>query len=134
MPKSKASLGEVWKVAFSLSVVGRNWLSVSRRTTDKYGGGGEDATRSADKRKQMDGDNPKGVRTQKGEGRQEWNEQKLPKMLLGYSGRRLPGRSTKNQVEKKRRKRGECRERHVRHEVVQEVVAGIEKKKRQRHR
>ena len=25
---------------------------------------------------------------------QEWNEQKLPKVLLGYSGGRLPGRST----------------------------------------
>ena len=26
---------------------------------------------------------------------EEWNEQKLPKVLPGYSGRRLPGRSTK---------------------------------------
>ena len=25
---------------------------------------------------------------------QEWNEQKLPKVLPGYSGGRLPGRST----------------------------------------
>ena len=26
---------------------------------------------------------------------QEWNEQRLPKVLAGYSGGRLPGRSTK---------------------------------------
>ena len=26
---------------------------------------------------------------------QEWNEPKMPKALLGYSGGRLPGRSTK---------------------------------------
>ena len=26
---------------------------------------------------------------------EEWNEQKLSKVLPGYSGRRLPGRSTK---------------------------------------
>ena len=29
---------------------------------------------------------------------QDWNEQRLPKMLPGYSGGRLPGRSAKEQV------------------------------------
>ena len=32
---------------------------------------------------------------ERGKGRQEWNEQKLPEALPGYSGGGLPGRSTK---------------------------------------
>ena len=32
---------------------------------------------------------------ERGTERQEWNEQKLPKALPGFSGGRLPGRSTK---------------------------------------
>ena len=32
---------------------------------------------------------------ERGKERQEWNEQKLPKALPGYSGGRLPGRTTK---------------------------------------
>ena len=38
---------------------------------------------------------------ERGKEMQEWNEQKLPKMLLGYSGGRLPGRSTKRKAEDK---------------------------------
>ena len=33
---------------------------------------------------------------------QEWNEQKLPKVLPGYSGGRLPGRSTKEKGREER--------------------------------
>ena len=40
---------------------------------------------------------------QRGDDRQEWNEQKLPKASPGYSGGRLPGRST----EEKGREEGE---------------------------
>ena len=40
---------------------------------------------------------------ERGKERQEWNEQKLPKALLGYSGGRIPGRST----EEKGREEGE---------------------------
>ena len=35
---------------------------------------------------------------------QEWNEQNVPKVLLGYRERRLPGRNTKEAVKKKERK------------------------------
>ena len=40
---------------------------------------------------------------ERGKEMQEWNEQKLPKLLLGYSGGRLPGRSTKERGWKKER-------------------------------
>ena len=40
---------------------------------------------------------------ERGKERQDWNEQKLPKALPGYSGGRLPGRST----EEKGREEGE---------------------------
>ena len=33
---------------------------------------------------------------------QEWNEQKLPKVLFGNSGGRLPGRSTKEKLQRRR--------------------------------
>ena len=36
---------------------------------------------------------------------QEWNEQKLPKVLPGYSGGRLPGRSVKEKRQRRRRGR-----------------------------
>ena len=39
---------------------------------------------------------------ERGKERQEWNEQQLPQALPGYSGGRLPGRST----EEKGRKEG----------------------------
>ena len=60
---------------------------------------------------------------------QEWNEQKLPKVLSCYSGGRLPGRSTREkgrEGEKEEDRRGW----RVWHEVAQEVVAGIKKKTR----
>ena len=59
---------------------------------------------------------------------QEWNEQKLPKVLPGYSGGKLPGRST----EEKGREEGEVDEgsgeRKIRLAIAQEVVAGIKEK------
>ena len=58
----------------------------------------------------------------------EWSEEKLPEVLPGYSGERLPGRSTKE----KGREEGEVdedgEERRIRGQIVQEVVAGIKKK------
>ena len=58
---------------------------------------------------------------------QEWSEQKLPKVLLGYSGGRLPGRSSKEagREEEEEKKNGE---RRIRNEIAQEVVAGIKEK------
>ena len=56
MPKSKASFGEVWKVPLSLSFCGTELAKRdrgSRRTTEKDGGGDEDAAGSAGKRMQM---------------------------------------------------------------------------------
>ena len=58
----------------------------------------------------------------------EWNEQKLPKVLLGHSGGRLPGRSTK---EKGREEGGMDEgggERRIRGQIVREVVAGTKEK------
>ena len=56
------------------------------------------------------------------------SEQKLPKVLPGYCGGRLPGRSTKE----KGREEGELdegsEERKIRSEIAQEVVAGIKEK------
>ena len=54
---------------------------------------------------------------------QEWTEQKLPKALLGYSGGRLPGRSTKDREEGELHEDSE--ESKIRNEIAQEVVAGI---------
>ena len=59
---------------------------------------------------------------------QDCNEQKLPKVLPGYSGGKLPGRNTKE----KRREEGEVdedgEERRIRGQIVQEAVAGIKEK------
>ena len=58
----------------------------------------------------------------------EWNEQKLPKVLPGYSGGRLPGRNAKE----KGREEGEVDEnggeKGIRSQIAQEVVAGIKEK------
>ena len=35
---------------------------------------------------------------------QEWNKQKMPKALLGYSGGRLPGRSTRERGRERRKR------------------------------
>ena len=55
----------------------------------------------------------------------EWNELEKPKALPGYSGGRLPGRNTKE----KGREEGEPddgrKERKIRNEITQEVVASI---------
>ena len=57
-----------------------------------------------------------------------WNEQKLPKVLPGYCGGRLPGRSTTEAGRGEKKVEKDFRERQVRHEIVQEVVAGFKKK------
>ena len=55
---------------------------------------------------------------------QEWYEQKLPKVLLGSSGGRLPMRSEQEQEEEEK----DSRERQVRYGIAQELVAGIKEK------
>ena len=53
----------------------------------------------------------------------EWNEQKLPKVLPGCSGGRLPGRSTKEKGREEGDVDEDGEERRIRGQVVQEVVA-----------
>ena len=61
---------------------------------------------------------------------QEWNEQKLPKVLPGYSGRRLPGRSTKEAGKEKgkEKEKDENGEGRIRNAIAQQVVEGIKGK------
>ena len=47
---------------------------------------------------------------------QEWNEQKLPKVLPGYS---CQGEAKRNEAEEKEEEEKESRERQVRYEIVQ---------------
>ena len=51
----------------------------------------------------------------------EWNGQKLPKVLLGCSGGRLPGTEEEEEDENSNEKK-------VRYEIAHEVVAGIKEK------
>ena len=61
---------------------------------------------------------------------QEWNEQNLPKVPPGYSGGRLPGRSTKERggEEKEKGEKEEKGQRNIRYENAQKVVASIKGK------
>ena len=65
---------------------------------------------------------------ERGKVTQEWNEQKLPKVLPGYSGGRLPGSSTKGKGREEGAVDEDCEERRIRGHIVQEVVAGIKEK------
>ena len=56
---------------------------------------------------------------------QEWNEQKLPKVLPGYSGERLPGRSIKEKGREEEEPDEGKEERQIRSEKTQEMVADI---------
>ena len=58
---------------------------------------------------------------------QEWNEQKMPKVLPGYSGGRLSGRSTKRGRDEEEEEE-DSRKGQVRNETAQEVAVDIEKK------
>ena len=58
---------------------------------------------------------------------QEWNEQKLPNVLPGYSGGRLPGRSTEERGREEEEEEEDCKERPVKNEIAQGVVASIKK-------
>ena len=59
---------------------------------------------------------------------QEWNEQKLPKVLPGYNQGRLPGRCTEEAGRENEKAEEHCGERRIRNEIAQEVVAGIKEK------
>ena len=67
------------------------------------------------------------VIVERGEERQEWNKQKLPKALLGYSGGRLPGRSTKEKGKEEGKEDEGGEERRIK-QIIKEVIAGIQKK------
>ena len=59
---------------------------------------------------------------------QEWNEQQLPKVLPGYSGGRLPGRSTKVKGREEGEEDEDSGVRRIRKEIAHEVVTGIKEK------
>ena len=65
---------------------------------------------------------------ERGKELQEWNEQKLPKALPGYSGGTLPGRSTKEKGREEGKVDEDSGERRIRNEIAQEVVASIKEK------
>ena len=56
---------------------------------------------------------------------QEWHEQKLPKVLLGCCGGRLPGRNTKEKGREEEESDEGREERKNRSDIAQEVVASI---------
>ena len=60
--------------------------------------------------------------------RQEWNEQKLPKALPGYSGGKLPGWSTKEKGRDEGEEDRGSEERRIRDQIIKEVIASIQKK------
>ena len=60
-----------------------------------------------------------------GKERQEWNEQKMPKALPGYSGGRLPERSTEEKGREEGEEVDESGER-VRNEIIIDVIEGIQ--------
>ena len=68
---------------------------------------------------------------QRGEDRQEWREQRVPKVLPGYSGRRLPGRSTEEKGREEREEDKGSGERRVRNEIIKEVIKGLKTKERE---
>ena len=53
---------------------------------------------------------------ERGKERQEWSEQRMPKVLPGYSGGRLPGRSTAEKGREEGEEDEGCEERRVRNE------------------
>ena len=52
----------------------------------------------------------------------EWNEQQLPEVLLGYSGGRFPGRSTKKIGSEEGEVDEDGGKRRIRGQIVQEVI------------
>ena len=58
----------------------------------------------------------------------EWSDQKLPKVLPGYSGGRLPGRSTTEKCRGEGAVDEDGEEREVRSQIAQKVVACIKEK------
>ena len=59
---------------------------------------------------------------ERGKERQEWSEQKVPKVLPGYSGGRLPGRSTEEKGGEEGEEDEGSEERTVRNEIIIEVI------------
>ena len=63
----------------------------------------------------------------RGKERQECNEQKLPKALLGYSGGRLPGRSTGEKGSEEGEEDEGSGGRQKRNEIIKEVMRSSQK-------
>ena len=56
---------------------------------------------------------------------QEWNEQKMPRVLPSHSGGRLLGRTTKVKAREEGEEDEDSGERRIRNEIVHEVITGI---------
>ena len=65
---------------------------------------------------------------------QEWNEQKMPKVLPGYSEGTLPGRNTKDKGREEGELDDDSEERKSRRDIAQDVVAGIKEKASRPHK
>ena len=59
---------------------------------------------------------------------QEWIEQKMPKALLGFSGPRLPGRSTVEKGREEEEEDEESRKLQMSKEIAEEVIASVDTK------
>ena len=59
--------------------------------------------------------------------RQEWSEQKLPKALPGYSGGRLPGRSTEEKGGAEGEEDEGSGERQMRNEIIEKLTRSSQK-------
>ena len=56
---------------------------------------------------------------------QEWNEQKMPKTLPGFSGGKLPGRSTAEKGREEEEEYEGSRKMQLRKEIAKEVIASV---------
>ena len=65
---------------------------------------------------------------ERGKEMQEWNVQKLSKVLQGHSGGRLPGRSTKEKGREEVEANEGSEDRRIKSQIIQEVAAGIQEK------
>ena len=64
---------------------------------------------------------------ERGKGRQEWNEQTYPKALLGYSGRRLPGRNTEGKGGEEGEEGEGSEQMHAKNEILEEVIGSCQR-------
>ena len=58
---------------------------------------------------------------------QAWREQKMPKALPGFSGRKLPGRSKVEEGREEEEEEEEGQEKKMENGVIEEILAGVPK-------